>query len=183
MDQIRDEIMNCTKCGLCKERLHAVPGEGSVNAQIMFIGEAPGKNEDQKGIPFCGASGKLLDLMLENIGLAREDVFITNIVKCRPPLNRDPEKIEIDMCSKYLKRQILLINPKVICTLGRFSMNLFFPDFRISKVHGQVFKLSKFNIIPLYHPAVGLYRDSMKEILFSDFEILKRFTNNSKATS
>jgi len=179
MDQIRKEIINCVQCGLCKERVHAVPGEGSVNAQIMFIGEAPGQNEDQQGIPFCGASGKLLDLMLESISLKREDVFITNIVKCRPPKNRDPEKSEIDMCSKFLKRQILLINPEVICTLGRFSMNLFFPDFSISKVHGQVFKLSKFNVIPLYHPAVGLYRDSMKETLFSDFKILKQFISYS----
>ncbi len=178
MDLIRQEILNCTKCELCKGRIHAVPGEGAINARIMFVGEAPGQNEDQQGIPFCGASGKLLDLMLESISLKREDVFITNIVKCRPKGNRDPEKIEIDTCSKYLKRQILLVNPKVICTLGRFSMNLFFPDFSISKVHGQIFKLSKFKIIPLYHPAVGLYKDSMKETLFSDFKVLKQFTHN-----
>ena len=141
----------------------------------MFIGEAPGENEDTKGIPFCGASGELLDQMLDSISLKRADIFITNIVKCRPPANRDPEKNEIHSCKNYLQRQVDIISPKVICTLGRFSMNYFFPTFYISKVHGNIFNFESYKIIPMYHPAVALYNANMKKILLSDFQILKQF--------
>ncbi len=173
MDSIRNEIINCTKCNLCKTRNNAVPGEGSLKAKIMFIGEAPGANEDRDGIPFCGRSGSLLNSMLESIELTRKDVFITNIVKCRPPENRDPNEIEIERCSPFLKLQFDIIKPKIICTLGRLSMSLFFKDKKISEIHGKKFKLSQYTVIPMYHPAVGLYNPNMKKILFEDFLMLK----------
>lgn len=175
MDHIREDIINCIKCPLHVGRKNAVPGVGSENAHIMFIGEAPGENEDIKGIPFCGASGSFLDQLLSSINLKRDDVFITNIVKCRPPGNRDPAPIEISTCKDYLQRQISLISPVVICTLGRFSMNYFFPTFYISKVHGKIFDFDKYKIVPMYHPAVALYNNGMKEILLNDFKILKQF--------
>ena len=173
MDKLRKEILNCKKCNLCKLRTNAVPGEGSIQSKIFFIGEAPGANEDKEGIPFCGRSGKLLDELLESINLKRNDVFITNIVKCRPPENRDPSENEIKKCSPYLKRQIKIINPTVICTLGRYSASLFIKNRKISEIHGKVFKLGKYKVIPLYHPAVGLYNPNMKKILLEDFLVLK----------
>ena len=175
MDKIREEILSCTKCPLYKGRRNAVPGEGNIHSHIIFVGEAPGENEDNKGIPFCGASGAFLDQLLSSIELIRKDVFITNIVKCRPPANRDPKSSEISKCKDYLQRQIDIISPKVICTLGRFSMNYFFPDFYISKVHGNIFNFENRKIISMYHPAVALYNDNMKKILMDDFQILKQF--------
>ena len=175
MDNLAQEVISCTKCKLCKSRTHAVPGEGNVHTDIIFVGEAPGENEDKKGIPFCGASGNFLEKMLESINMKRGEVYITNIVKCRPPGNRDPSPIEISTCKDYLQRQISLISPVVICTLGRFSMNYFFPTFYISKVHGKIFDFDKYKIVPMYHPAVALYNNSMKEILLNDFSVLKQF--------
>ncbi len=176
MDKIRKEIINCNKCNLCKDRKNAVPGEGNIHSKIFFIGEAPGENEDREGIPFCGRSGKLLDELLESINLKREDIFITNIVKCRPPQNRDPKEDEITACSPYLKIQIKLIDPILICTLGRYSTSLFLKDRKISQIHGKVFKYGKYKIIPLYHPAVGLYNPNMKSVLREDFQIIKTIT-------
>jgi DNA polymerase len=176
MDKIRKEIINCNKCNLCKDRKNAVPGEGNIHSKIFFIGEAPGENEDREGIPFCGRSGKILDELLESINLKREDIFITNIVKCRPPQNRDPKEDEINACSPYLKIQIKLIDPILICTLGRYSTSLFLKDRKISQIHGKVFKYGKYKIIPLYHPAVGLYNPNMKSVLREDFQIIKTIT-------
>jgi DNA polymerase len=173
MDDLTKEVISCTKCKLCKSRTHAVPGKGDIHSDIMFVGEAPGENEDKKGIPFCGASGNFLEKMLESINMKRTDVYITNIVKCRPPRNRDPEEEEIESCKEYLERQIDLIKPKVICTLGRYSLHYFYPEFVISKVHGKIYSYKEVKLIPLYHPAVGLYRDSMKKVLLDDFKIIK----------
>jgi len=171
------EILTCEKCNLCKTRTQAVPGEGSLKAKIMFVGEGPGKQEDLKGTPFCGASGKLLDALLQSIDLKREDVYITNIVKCRPPNNRDPFDNEKDACSPFLNKQIEQINPLIIATLGRHSMNFFLPQLKISEMHGKPLRRKGQIYIPLYHPAVGLYRASMKEELLKDFQILKKVIN------
>jgi len=182
--KIKDEVINCKKCSLYKTRTFPVIGEGNHNAKIMFIGEGPGLSEDRTGRPFCGAAGKVLDELLNKIEIQREDVYISNLVKCRPPANRDPEKEEIKACSSYLNKQIQIIDPKVICPLGRYSMHFLMEKFGlknqiqpISKIHGKVFKVKnlfkEIIIIPLYHPAVATYNPNMKEILKKDFKILK----------
>ncbi|MBU1446404.1 uracil-DNA glycosylase [Patescibacteria group bacterium] len=175
LEKIRVQVENCQKCGLCKTRTHAVPGEGSPNADIMFIGEGPGKNEDLHGTPFVGAAGKFLDVLLESIGLKRADVFITNVVKCRPPANRDPESNEKIACWPYLVEQIKLIKPKLIVTLGRHAMNIFLPGTKISEIHGQAKRYKgiwqeKQVYFAMYHPAVALYNGSYREILLEDMQ-------------
>ncbi len=157
MAEIAQQVKICTKCTLAQGRTHAVPGAGPINAEIMFIGEGPGFHEDQQGLPFVGASGKFLEELLALIGMNRGQVFISNVVKCRPPGNRDPLPDEIDICTKsYLFRQIELINPKIIATLGRFSMGLFFPNAKITAIHGQPKKENGRVYIPLFHPAFVL---------------------------
>jgi uracil-DNA glycosylase family 4 len=156
LQQIAEEVSRCTACALHQGRTHAVPGEGPINAEIIFIGEAPGRNEDQQGRPFVGQAGKLLEKLLAEIGLTRNDVWIGNIVKCRPPNNRDPLPEEIAACSGYLQRQIELLQPKLIATLGRYSMEKFFPGARITKVHGQARRDGDHVVIPLFHPAYVL---------------------------
>ncbi len=151
--EIADEVNRCTACELHKGRTRAVPGEGPISADSMFIGEAPGRNEDLQGRPFVGQAGKLLEELLAEIGLTREDVWIGNVVKCRPPENRDPRPEEIAACAGYLERQMALLEPKVIATLGRYSMEKFFPGARITKVHGQAKRNGRRVLIPLYHPA------------------------------
>lgn len=154
--QIAAEVNVCTACELHKGRTRAVPGEGPVNAELMFIGEAPGRNEDETGRPFVGQAGRLLEDLLDKIGLTRDDVFIGNVVKCRPPENRDPRPEEIAACAGYLQRQIELLQPKVIGTLGRYSMEKFFPGAKITKVHGKAERQGQRVVIPLYHPAYVL---------------------------
>jgi uracil-DNA glycosylase len=154
--QIADEVSVCTACELHKGRTHGVPGEGPVNAEIMFIGEAPGYNEDKQGRPFVGPAGKLLEDWLAEIGLTRDDVFIANVVKCRPPNNRDPQPEEIAACAGYLERQIALLQPRLIATLGRYSMEKFFPGARITRVHGEARRDGARVLIPLFHPAYVL---------------------------
>jgi DNA polymerase len=149
-----------------------VPGAGNPQADILFIGEGPGKKEDEQGAPFVGAAGKFLNELLDSIGVKREEVFIANVVKCRPPGNRDPLPAEIETCLPYLKTQILLIQPKIIVTLGRFSMHLFIPGASISKIHGQIQQQRNLLILPLYHPAVALYNGGMREVLKKDFAVL-----------
>ena len=174
LDEITQKINKCTLCPLHSGRTKTVPGEGSKTAKIMFVGEGPGKNEDEKGIPFCGASGKFLDELLSSINLSRKDVFITNVVKCRPPENRDPTFEEINTCTThYLFNQISLINPKVVAFLGRHSMGVFMKDMKISQVHGKAFKRKDKIFIPLYHPAVGLYNGGMRKSILEDFQIIK----------
>ncbi len=167
--EIAAEVNRCTACELHKGRTRAVPGEGPVRAEIMFIGEAPGRNEDMQGRPFVGQAGKLLGQLLGEIGLTREDVWISNIVKCRPPENRDPRPEEIAACSGYLERQISLLQPKLIATLGRHSMEKFFPGAKITRVHGQAKRDGKRVLIPLYHPAyilrnMGAMPDAVRDM-------------------
>ena len=167
---LSEEVRTCTLCRLCESRTNAVPGSGSTTTEIVFIGEGPGKTEDEQGIPFCGASGRLLDQLLDSIQLRRDDVYITNIVKCRPPANRDPLPDEKTVCtSSYLNRQLELIKPKLIVTLGRHALNYFLPDLKISEVHGQPKRLKTQVFLGLYHPAVALYNGAMRATLEEDF--------------
>lgn len=170
LEQVAREVATCPKCDLQYSRKKAVPGEGPANAEIMFIGEGPGFYENEQGRPFVGAAGKFLDELLAQIRLKRKDVFITNIVKCRPPGNRDPLPEEIHICtSNYLDRQIQAIDPKVIVTLGRHSMGLFLPDAKISNVHGQSFWIKGRLIVPMFHPAAALHQQSLRPSLEKDF--------------
>lgn len=189
LEQIAKEIENLKESPLYDYRqehgYHFVPGEGNPDASIIFIGEAPGKQEAKSGRPFVGASGKILDELLESIGLDREDVYITNVVKDRPPQNRDPSKAEIELYTPFLKRQLAIIKPEVIATLGRFAMEFVLKQFgnfqgqKISRVHGQLMEgeadYGPVKILPLFHPAVALYQQSRKETLLEDFETLKQF--------
>jgi uracil-DNA glycosylase family 4 len=169
LKRVIEEVSICTKCTLHHSRKNAVPGEGPVSSEIMFIGEGPGFHENEQGRPFVGAAGKFLDELLSQIDLKRTDVFITNVVKCRPPGNRDPQPEELDACNNYLERQIQAINPKVIVTLGRFSMARFLPNVKISDVHGQPIKVKGRLIVPMYHPAAALHQHSLKSTIEGDF--------------
>jgi uracil-DNA glycosylase len=170
LKEVAAEVSVCTKCDLCKGRTKAVPGEGNPHAQVMFIGEGPGFHEDKQGRPFVGPAGQFLEELLASINLKRADVFITNVVKCRPPGNRDPLPAEIDACNGYLDRQIAAINPQVIVTLGRFSMAKFFGGEKISTIHGRARKIDGRICIAMYHPAAGLHQQSLKESIRSDFK-------------
>jgi DNA polymerase len=169
------KITACELCELAHTRKHAVPGSGNVDSNIMFIGEGPGKHEDENGLPFVGAAGKLLDELLQGIDLRREDVYITNIVKCRPPQNRDPNPEEIAFCNAYLERQIDLIDPSVIVTLGRFSMARWFPGTRISDIHGVPKRFGSRVVVPMFHPAAALYNPNKRPVLHEDFSRLPGF--------
>ncbi len=188
--QIKDEVINLKNSPLYQERIKnkvfPVIGEGDHYAKIMFVGEAPGKNEAATAQPFCGASGKILDQLLASVSINRQDVYVTNIVKDRPPFNRDPLPEEIAVYGPFLDRQIEIIKPKVIATLGRFSMDYIMRKFglasqlkSISQMHGKIFEadtgFGKIKIVPLYHPAVAVYNSNMKEALKEDFKILKGF--------
>lgn len=173
LDQIAAEIVKNNVCpDLAKEAKHLVPGEGSPNANVMFIGEAPGKNEDETGKPFVGSAGKFLDELLLSIGLKREDVFITSILKYRPPNNRDPKSAEKDAFWPYLMAQIEVIQPKVIVTLGRHGANCFLPDLVIGQAHGVPQQWQGWTILPLYHPAAVLYNRPLRQTLFDDFQVI-----------
>jgi DNA polymerase len=169
LKQVAQEVAGCVKCSLHHSRKLAVPGEGPANAEIMFIGEGPGFHENEQGRPFVGAAGKYLDELLAKINLKRSQVFIANVVKCRPPGNRDPMPDELEACRAYLERQIQAINPKVIVTLGRFSMANFMPNAKISSVHGQAVKVKGRLVIAMYHPAAALHQGSLKPIIEQDF--------------
>src|SRR3989449_9799832 len=170
LKEIAAEVSTCTKCNLCKSRTRAVPGEGNPHARIMFIGEGPGFREDQLGRPFVGPAGQFLEELLASINLKRSDVFITNVVKCRPPDNRDPLPEEINACNDYLDRQIAAIKPQVIVTLGRYSMAKFFGNEKISSIHGRARKKDGYICIAMYHPAAGLHQASLKETIREDFK-------------
>ncbi|HLT18105.1 MAG TPA: uracil-DNA glycosylase [Thermomicrobiales bacterium] len=172
LSHIAGEVRVCTDCELHRSRTLAVPGEGAANAEVMFIGEAPGMNEDRQGRPFVGNAGQFLDEMLESIGWDRKSVFITNIVKCRPPGNRDPLPDEIMACSQYLDRQIEIIDPLMIVTLGRHSMARWFANERISRIHGKPRRDGKRVIVPLYHPAAALHQPSLRAVVQADFKRL-----------
>ncbi|MEI7554978.1 uracil-DNA glycosylase [Candidatus Chlorohelix sp.] len=177
--KIAEEVAECTKCHLCKGRTKTVPGEGSPEAKIMFIGEAPGYHEDIQGKPFVGQSGQLLEKMLVALGYTRQDVFIANVIKCRPPDNRDPQDSEIAACKSFLDRQIAALNPRLIVTLGRFSMRRWFPNERISQIHGKPKEDDGRIVMPMFHPAAAL-RDRIRtynmfrEDAFTIPDLLKR---------
>jgi uracil-DNA glycosylase family 4 len=173
--QIARAVSVCNDCGLAKGRTHAVPGEGDPDADIAFIGEGPGFYEDQQGRPFVGAAGKFLDDLLRSIDLDRKTVFIANVVKCRPPSNRDPQPDEIAACSKYLEGQLAAIAPKVIVTLGRHSMQRYFPGESISRVHGQPRRKDDVIVVPMYHPAAALHQGSLRATIEADFRRLPQF--------
>ena len=179
---IHSEILECTKCELHKSRTNAVPGEGPYDARIMFVGEGPGQNEDEQGRPFVGAAGKFLTELLESIGMKRSNVFITNIVKCRPPNNRAPRKPEIETCNPYLQSQIKLINPRIVCALGTPAITTLMGDeYSASRFHGKPLTKGGVTLLPMYHPAATLYDASLKETLFHDFQILKKLLENEEA--
>ena len=169
LKQVAQEVAVCTKCKLYHSRKLAVAGEGPTNASIMFIGEGPGFHENEQGRPFVGAAGRLLEELLDTIGMQRSQVFITNIVKCRPPGNRDPEPEEIQACDSYLERQIQAINPRVIVTLGRYSMGKFMPNAKISVIHGQAMRIKGRLIVAMYHPAAALHQRSLLSVIQDDF--------------
>jgi uracil-DNA glycosylase family 4 len=172
LKQVSQEVSGCTKCVLQYSRKLAVPGEGPAKAEIMFIGEGPGFHENEQGRPFVGAAGKYLDDLLASINMKRSDVFITNVVKCRPPGNRDPLPEELEACGDYLERQVQAINPRVIVTLGRYSMAHYLPNAKISSVHGQATKVKGRLVIAMYHPAAALHQQSLKSTIEKDFSRL-----------
>ena len=174
-NDLRAECLACQKCGLAKQRKHVVFGDGSETAEVLFIGEGPGANEDEQGLPFVGKAGALLDDMLKMIGLSRADVFITNSVKCRPPENRDPLNVEKDACRPWLKRQINLIEPKIIVCLGRIAaMELIKEDFRITKEHGQWFERDGVFYMATYHPSALLRDETKRPDAFMDLRALRK---------
>ena len=172
---IESRVRICQLCALADTRKNAVPGAGRPDADIMLIGEGPGYHENEQGLPFVGAAGKLLDELLAAIGLNREDVYITNVLKCRPPGNRDPQPEEIDACRAYLDRQIELIDPAVIVTLGRFPMARWFPGARISAIHGQPMRIGARVVVPMFHPAAALHQPKYRPMLHQDFQQLPGF--------
>lgn len=169
LKKIAKETAACTKCELHYSRKNAVPGVGPADADILFIGEGPGFHENEQGLPFVGAAGKFLDELLQSVGLDRKRVFITNVVKCRPPGNRDPQPDELSACDGYLERQIQTINPKVIVTLGRYSMQKFLPNAKISMSHGQAVRVKGRLVVPFYHPAAALHQPSLRATVEADF--------------
>lgn len=179
---IASEVKTCPKCDLSLTRTHAVPGSGSSSAEVFFVGEGPGWHEDQQGLPFVGNAGKFLDSLLEIAGLKRTEVFITNVVKCRPPGNRDPLPDEIAACSGYLDRQLAALDPVMVVTLGRFSMARWFPNAKISRIHGQDQQFGRLTVVPMYHPAAALRTTAVKLETEADFarlpEILERARRN-----
>ena len=181
--RIEDEIRVCRKCPLYRTRTNPVPGEGGFKKEILFVGEAPGKNEDLQGRPFVGRAGKLLDELMQSIGLSREDVYITNVLKCRPPNNRDPTDEEIAACSPYLERQIDALNPKLIVTLGRFAWAWMCDHFgiryrKLTEAHGRLYTGSTlfgaYRVFPTFHPAAALRRKELIDMLREDFNELKK---------
>jgi uracil-DNA glycosylase family 4 len=179
MKEIALQVSECKKCILKDTRKHSVPGEGPVDARVMLIGEGPGFHENEQGKPFVGAAGKYLDDLLRKGGLSRSTVFITNVVKCRPPGNRDPLPDELEACSFYLDHQIETLNPLVIVTLGRFSMARYMPNAKISAVHAKPLWVNKRLIIPMYHPAAALHQPALKSALESDFARLSEWISEA----
>ncbi len=182
LEKLAKQIVVCTKCELHRSRKKAVPGEGPTHAEIMFIGEGPGFHENEQGRPFVGAAGQFLDQLLQQAGVTRRDVWITNVVKCRPPGNRDPLPEEIEICAgNYLQRQIEIVNPSIIVTLGRFSMGLFFKAAKITQIHGQMRKVGDRYMIAMYHPAAALHQMSLKPAIMADFAKLPELLKQARA--
>lgn len=178
--QVAREVAVCEKCVLYHSRKKAVPGEGPTKCEIMFIGEGPGFYENEQGRPFVGAAGKFLDELLAQAGLKREDVWITNIVKCRPPGNRDPLPEEVSACNGYLERQIQAVDPSIIITLGRHSMGAYMPGAKITAVHGQMRKVGERYVIAMFHPAAALHQASLKPAVMADFAKLPQLLEQAR---
>jgi uracil-DNA glycosylase len=172
LEELSAQIKVCPRCPLARTRTQAVPGDGPENARLFFIGEGPGYYEDKSGRPFVGAAGKFLDELLALAGLQRDDVFITNIVKCRPPNNRDPRDEEILACHDWLDTQLELIQPQAVVTLGRHSMNRFLPGESISRIHGQVREVNGVTVVPMFHPAAALHQQRYRSLIEDDFRML-----------
>jgi DNA polymerase len=179
--QIASEVSVCTRCALHSTRKKSVPGEGPANCEIMFIGEGPGFHENEQGRPFVGAAGNFLEQLLAQAGLKRSDVWIGNVVKCRPPGNRDPLPEELSACDEYLERQIAAINPSIIVTLGRFSMGKYMPGAKISAVHGQMRKVGNRFVIAMFHPAAALHQAALKPAIMADFAKLPQLLAQARA--
>ena len=180
MKEIAQQVSVCENCGLHFSRKNAVPGEGPAHAEIMFIGEGPGFHENEQGRPFVGAAGKFLEELLGKAGFRRDEVFITNVVKCRPPGNRDPLPDELAACNSYLERQIEVIDPRLIVTLGRFSMARYLPNAKISDVHGMATWHKGRLIVPMYHPAAALHQPSLKPAVEKDFARLSEWVEQAR---
>ena len=186
LDDLNKKMLSCSQCVLRSTCTQVVPGEGSAEVEIMFIGEGPGQKEDELGRPFVGAAGKFLEEMLASIKLKRENIYIANVVKCRPPQNRDPLPEEVVACWPWLLEQIKIIQPKLIVTLGRHSMERFLPDQKISQLHGTLViktipEIGKKNFYTLYHPAAALYNGSMREVLIKDFKQIPKILEKIKS--
>jgi len=181
LKKLAQEISICQKCALHEGRKNAAAGEGPADAEILFIGEGPGFHENEQGRPFVGAAGKFLDQLLAQANVTRADVFITNVVKCRPPGNRDPLPQELAACNEYLEAQIRAINPSIIVTLGRFSMAKFFPEAKISAIHGQMRRVDGRFVIPMFHPAAALHQPQLKPAILGDFAKLPDQLNEARA--
>ena len=180
INQLAEEISVCEACSLHLARKKAVPGEGNVSTQVMFIGEAPGANENETGRPFVGQAGNFLNQLIQAAGLSRREVFIANVVKCRPPSNRDPMTEELTACAHFLNRQIEIIDPLVIVTLGRYSMARYFPLERISQIHGQGKWVNNRLIVPMFHPAAALHQPNLRPQLEKDFAMLPAYLEEAK---
>jgi len=180
LQEIREAITQCQRCPLAKGRLNAVPGEGPAKVDIMFIGEAPGFHENKQGKPFVGQAGQFLDELIQAAGVDREQVYITNVVKCRPPNNRDPLPEELEACQVYLDEQIELLQPEVIVTLGRISMAKYVTGGRISAIHGRTHNVNGQKVVTMYHPAAALHQPALRPVLLEDFSRMKKFISSSE---
>ncbi len=184
LETVRDKVIECTKCDLCKTRTNAVPGKGNFNSDVMIIGEAPGRNEDLQGEPFVGIAGKKLSLVLENAGISREEIYITNTVKCRPPNNRVPSKLERETCQEYLQKEIEIIKPKIICVLGNTAFGSILGGTEITKFRGKVGRKGNQLYFISIHPAATIYNQELIEVLKKDiqklFELIRELKNGKK---
>jgi len=181
IETLNTQIRGCQRCALAEKRTLAVPGEGPLDAEVMFIGEAPGVNEDRQGRPFVGQAGAFLEELLAAAGLSRSEVFIGNVLKCRPPGNRDPLPTEIEACDDYLSAQIRLLDPLLIVTLGRFSMSRFFPNQAISRIHGEPREANGRILVPMYHPAAALHQQRLRDTILDDFRTLPGLLERARA--
>jgi len=184
LEAVRKNVVECTKCDLCKTRTHSVPGKGNFNSDVIFVGEAPGKNEDLKGEPFVGVAGKKLSLALENIGVTRDEVYITNTVKCRPPKNRVPSVLEREACQEYIQKEIEIIKPKIICVLGNTAFGSILGGNEITKFRGKVGRKDGQLYFITIHPAATIYNQGLIEVLKEDikklFEIIRELKNGKE---
>jgi len=184
LEKIKQNVIKCTKCDLCKTRTNAVPGKGNFQSDVIFVGEAPGRNEDRNGEPFIGVAGKKLSIALDEAGISREDVYITNIVKCRPPNNRVPKTSERETCQEYLKQEISIIKPEIICILGNTAFNSILGGSEITKFRGKVVRKDNLLYFLTIHPAATIYNQKLIDVLKSDiaklFELIKELKNNKE---